>query len=114
MGLVAALLAATLLEPTADTAGNPLVELESCTVIVSDVLGQTGSQVVPASSPAGGGTHLGIDLDAICPLCRSQATDDGQAMALCRGTLAGDGPAGAPLAHTFPTLLPPAGGTLQP
>ncbi|MDY6957686.1 MAG: hypothetical protein SVK08_00880 [Halobacteriota archaeon] len=46
----------TLVEPSETAKGNPLVNLDACTVTANSVFG-TASTTFPASSPAGGGSH---------------------------------------------------------
>lgn len=60
-------------EPTQNTDGSPLDDLASCTVVVTDYTGTTGSQVFSATSQSGGGV-VTYDPDAILPSGRRDRT----------------------------------------
>ena len=105
MSVLLALLAATLLEPSAGTDGLPLVDLESCTVVVSDAFG-TGSQVFTASSSAGGGSQT-FDPVSIYPVGRGS----GQSVGICTNSVGDSGQSNV-LAHGFPALSLPSAPTL--
>ena len=94
----------TLVEPVTTEGGTPLVNLLQCTVEIADASpdGAGGvippeTRVIPASGPAGGGTHT-IDLTGkvgfttVTAACMNTVQESGRSVSLTR-TFPGDPPA---------------------
>lgn len=102
--------ASTLVEPTLDTDGSALDDLQSCTVVVTENFsGTTGSKTFGASSPSGGGSH-DYDPASILPTGIREVTET----AICSDTGGLESAPSNTLATFRPDGMSPAAPTLTP